>query len=119
MRTPDGSEELVFEIDSENEITLPPGETIWITVNNLSVYVKHEDEGVIVDVYGLGAEGEDRDLIDTLQVEYSENGRECPVCGHYIVMDGIEDASFKDHGKCHSCHKERQMDPGREENENE
>lgn len=33
----------------------------------------------------------------------------CPYCGEDIKLDAVEEASFEDHGKCHSCHKEWQM----------
>lgn len=33
-----------------------PQDTTWITVGNISVYLKHEDEGVVVDLYAEGAE---------------------------------------------------------------
>lgn len=31
----------------------------WITVKNLSVYLKRTDEGVVVDIFVLGYEAED------------------------------------------------------------
>ena len=32
--------------------------SVWISVNNLSVYIKREDEGVVVDIYLKGCEDE-------------------------------------------------------------
>lgn len=39
-----------------DDLELKPGESVWITVNNLSVKVWHADEGVSVTVYGLNEE---------------------------------------------------------------
>jgi hypothetical protein len=33
-----------------------PGEHVWITVGEASIRVKHEDEGVVVDVYAVSHE---------------------------------------------------------------
>ena len=33
-----------------------PQDSTWITVGNISVYIKHEDEGVVVDLYARGVE---------------------------------------------------------------
>ena len=43
----------------EEECILPPGQSTWITVGNLSVNVKHGDEGVSISVYALGKEMEE------------------------------------------------------------
>lgn len=32
--------------------------SVWISVNNLSIYIKREDEGVVVDIFPKGREGE-------------------------------------------------------------
>jgi hypothetical protein len=37
----------------------PHCDSIWITVNNISVYIKRNDEGVSVDLYPLGLEMND------------------------------------------------------------
>lgn len=44
--------------DSSNEYTLvgKSGATAWVTVGNISVHVKHEDEGVVVDLFAKGQE---------------------------------------------------------------
>lgn len=43
--------------DEENDYTLPLEEdACWITVNNLSVYIKRTDEGVVIDIYELNDE---------------------------------------------------------------
>jgi hypothetical protein len=34
----------------------------WITVNNISVYVRRTDEGVVVDLFPLGHENDDPSL---------------------------------------------------------
>lgn len=31
-------------------------ESVWVTVNNLSVYIKRTDEGVVVDIFPLNRE---------------------------------------------------------------
>tara|TARA_Y100000310_G_scaffold269246_1_gene282336 strand:- start:7338 stop:7601 length:264 start_codon:yes stop_codon:yes gene_type:complete len=39
------------------EVSLPKGEDcLWITVGNISVYIKRTDEGVVVDLFPLGQE---------------------------------------------------------------
>lgn len=35
------------------------GESTWITVKNLSVYVKKTDEGVVVDIFNKGEEADE------------------------------------------------------------
>lgn len=48
------------EISLGNEdCILPPGESTWITVGNLSVHLKHGDDGVSISVYALGKEMEE------------------------------------------------------------
>lgn len=50
------------EIDvSDKETKLEPGSHVWITVNNLSVHVKHGEEGVSVTIYPL-----DREMSDSI-----------------------------------------------------
>ena len=44
--------------DCATDFTLV-GESAWITVNNLSVHIKKEHEGVVVDIYGRGSECDD------------------------------------------------------------
>ena len=43
----------------EEDCILPPGKWVWITVGNISVNVKHGDEGVSISVYPLGKEMEE------------------------------------------------------------
>ncbi len=45
-------------LDNE-ECILNPHQSTWITVGNLSVNVKHGDEGVSISVYALGKEMEE------------------------------------------------------------
>lgn len=43
-----------------NDYKLRPEEhSVWITVDNFSVYVCRTDEGVVADIYALGHEDED------------------------------------------------------------
>jgi hypothetical protein len=59
----------------------------------------------------------DSDLIqDEFQSAMNEDGyfdvyKTCPDCGEEIKIgvDGVEEASFADHGKCWSCHQEWMM----------
>ena len=45
--------------NSPNEYVLRSGEqSVWITVNDFSVYVHRTDEGIIVDIFPLGREVE-------------------------------------------------------------
>lgn len=59
--------ELVFKVNSSSEITLnlEKSNNVWITVNNISVYVKANDEGVSVDLYPLEREDSDESLAAT------------------------------------------------------
>ena len=42
-----------------SDYTLRPSEnSAWITVDGFSVYVKREDDGVLVDIFGKAREGE-------------------------------------------------------------
>jgi hypothetical protein len=43
----------------EEDCILPPGQSTWITVGNLSVNVKHGRKGVSISVYALGKEMEE------------------------------------------------------------
>lgn len=38
-------------LDPEKDYEIEPGETVEIGVRNLSVLVKHDDEGAVVDIY--------------------------------------------------------------------
>lgn len=41
----------------DSDYVLPKGvDSIWITVDNISVHVRRTDEGVIADLYALGRE---------------------------------------------------------------
>lgn len=48
----------VEENNADNEYTLNQ-DTVWITVNNLSLYIRKNDEGVSVDIFPVGFESED------------------------------------------------------------
>lgn len=54
----------------EYELTRPRGRSVWIGVENLSVYIKRDDEGVAVDLYARGAE--DRDSLAATYALYAE-----------------------------------------------
>lgn len=63
---------LALKADSSNEFEFkgPRNSSIWISVENISVYVKRADEGVIVDLYAKGGEA-DSSLAGTY-LEYNE-----------------------------------------------
>lgn len=45
--------------EEPNDYVFPPNPdypSVWITVDNLSVYVVRTDEGVVVDIFGHGKE---------------------------------------------------------------
>jgi hypothetical protein len=46
----------LLEADTDYVLEDKPQNTCWITVGNISVYIKREDEGVVVDLYAVGAE---------------------------------------------------------------
>ena len=58
--------------ESGNDYTLPKEQWVWITVGSLTVYVKHQDEGVSVEVHATGKE--DEDSITESWVLFSEAG---------------------------------------------
>ena len=46
--------------EGENDYVLVPGEdSVWITVGNVSVYIRRTDEGVSVCTYPFGVEEQD------------------------------------------------------------
>lgn len=51
---------MVLRADSSTEFTFvaPRQSNVWLTVENLSVQVKRDDEGVVVDVFARGKEDE-------------------------------------------------------------
>jgi hypothetical protein len=78
-----GAETIVDEADPEQKGALSMTEggdylleegSCWITVGNLSVYVKKDDEGVSVDIYPL--RDENSDLIAGTYALFSEAGEE-------------------------------------------
>lgn len=57
---------LRLEGDGESDYVLEENaESVWITVNDISVYVKRTDEGVAVDLYPLNDEASDPPLAST------------------------------------------------------
>jgi hypothetical protein len=44
---------------AHKDCVLPPGSTTWITVGNLSVHLKHGDEGLSISIYPDGREMHD------------------------------------------------------------
>lgn len=53
-----------------NDYTLTPGhESVWISVNNISVLIKRTGEGVIVDLWPKGKEHE---VLGTTAVMFTE-----------------------------------------------
>lgn len=85
------------------------GSSVWITVGNISVYIKKDDEGVSVDLFPLHREME-ASLAGTWALyQDAYEMRECPVCHVEILMDPDEQASFESHGKCRTCHWDWQM----------
>lgn len=48
---------MAIELQEDNDYIIPPGLTsVWITVDNISLYIKREAEGVVVDLYPLNDE---------------------------------------------------------------
>ena len=111
METEDG-EKLIIEFSStvgDDEIEEQPlvlqheengtdfiltGGSCWITVNNLSVYVKKDEEGVVVDVYSKNHEMDS--AIGSTWVSYAEGKEddekklekfECMDCGCYFMVE--------------------------------
>lgn len=60
-----------IEVDGETDLILHAG-SIWITVGNISVYVKKTDEGVVVDMYPKGHEASDGLLLGAIWVTFEE-----------------------------------------------
>lgn len=61
---------LKAESSNEFEFKSPRNNSIWISVENVSVYVKRADEGVIVDLYAKGKESESS--LTGTYLEYNE-----------------------------------------------
>jgi hypothetical protein len=58
MSTQDYPNPLTHEND--NDYVLDEGaRSVWITVDDISVYIHRTDEGVVVDLYALGVEADD------------------------------------------------------------
>lgn len=56
----------VLEQEAESDYLLKhDADNVWITVNNISVYVRRTDEGVVVDLYPLHNEAADPALAST------------------------------------------------------
>lgn len=49
-------EALLKRSDTDYILNPRTAQSVWITVGNASVYVRQTDEGVVVDLYGLGQE---------------------------------------------------------------
>lgn len=46
--------------ENDNDYVLDEGaRSVWITVDNISVYIHRTDEGVVVDLYALGVEDDE------------------------------------------------------------
>lgn len=57
MTTEDGSTARPLIYDGHNDYILrPEHSSVWIAVDNISVYVNRTDEGVVVDLYPNGHE---------------------------------------------------------------
>jgi len=68
-KDPDQHDVEVITADAvEVELTEPT--STWVTVGNLSVYIKRTDEGVIVDVYPLNSEMDN--ALNSMWVLFSE-----------------------------------------------
>ena len=51
---------MALTMDDDQDYTLDSdSESVWITVDTVSVYIKRQDEGVSVYLYPRGHEGED------------------------------------------------------------
>ena len=53
-----------------SDYTLPEGQSCWITVNNVSVYIRHTDIGASVGLYAQHYEADDA-LVETW-LEFAE-----------------------------------------------
>jgi hypothetical protein len=57
--------------NNAKEFTLKPKQDhVWVTVGNISVYIKRTDEGVVVDLFKLGHE--DQDCITSTYAFFNE-----------------------------------------------
>lgn len=72
-------------------------DSVWITINNISVYVRRTDEGVAVDLYPKGDEMEDSmcgtwALFSEAEPDYCMGcGRAEDACSAHPCADVIED----------------------------
>ena len=69
--------------DSATEFSLRPDESnCWVNVDNISVYIKRNDEGVSVDLFQRG--GEDDNSHAATWDTFNNNGPQCDSCGHWM-----------------------------------
>jgi hypothetical protein len=73
---------LAAESNVDFEFKGPRNSSVWISVENISVYVKRADEGVIVDLYKKGCE--DEESLAGTYLEYNEAMDVCEACGSEV-----------------------------------
>ena len=76
---------LTLDVDgsADNDYTLND-ESVWITVGNISVYIKKGDEGVSVDLYPTGAEN-DGAIVGTYALYAEAESEESQSVAHQLV----------------------------------
>ena len=63
-----------INLDGEKDCVLT-GDSVWVTVKNLSVRIAKTDEGVVVDIYPLKQENDEP--ITTTYAYFREGGELC------------------------------------------
>ena len=77
---------LVAESSTEFKMVTPRQSSIYVTVENISVYIKRDDEGVSVDLFPLNHEMDDS--IGSTWATYDEARQACDKCGSLLDEEG-------------------------------
>lgn len=98
--------------NSDSDYTLVPEQSsVWVTVDNISVYISRNDEGVVVDLFAKG--GEDRPPMGSTWATFAEadpadDEFRCAGCGKIEEIDDSMKVGGK-HGElcCLACAEDR------------
>lgn len=77
---------LVAEGSTDFKMVSPRQSSVYVTVENISVYIKRDDEGVSVDLFPLGREMEES--MAGTWATYDEARQSCDKCGSLLNDEG-------------------------------
>jgi hypothetical protein len=82
------AEDMPLVYDVATDYTLKPEHTsCWITVDNLSVYVKRTAEGATVSIYPVGREADDEQCLASAVSFFADGGKENPVKDEALSLE--------------------------------